>query len=65
MEPITLTVAAAGKVLGLGTTKLYELINEGALDTIKIGRRRLVTVASITRLVNAATGAEREPENRQ
>ena len=31
----------------LGRTKIYELINEGKLDVIKIGRRTLVTAESV------------------
>lgn len=59
MQPLTITIAAARDALGLGTTKLYELINEGTLETIKIGRRRLVKVASINRMVDQAGLEER------
>lgn len=58
MSPITVTIAGAREALGLGTTKLYELIKEGRLKTVKIGRRTLVTVASIKRLVGADQGPE-------
>ena len=51
MEPLTVTIAGTRQMLGLGNTKLYELINEGLLDTIKLGRRTLVTVSSIKQLV--------------
>ena len=54
MEPVTVTVKDAKAALGLGTTKLYELIGNGQLETIKVGRRTLVKVASIRRLVEAA-----------
>jgi len=57
MEPITVTVAAARQALGIGTTKLYELIGQGKLDTITIGRRRLVKVASIRRLAGVENDA--------
>jgi intracellular multiplication protein IcmO len=36
---------------GLGRTKLYELIGEGAVRTTTIGRRRLVLVSSLLRLL--------------
>lgn len=51
MEPVTVTVEGAKRATGLGTTKLYELISEGRLKTVKIGRRTLVTVDSIKALV--------------
>ncbi len=54
MEPVTVTVDGAKKALGIGTTKIYELIGEGKLATIKIGRRTLVKTASIRQLVEAA-----------
>ena len=36
-------VPAAGRLLGVGTTKAWELVRSGELPTIRIGRRRLVT----------------------
>jgi len=51
MDRITVTVATARTLLGLGTTKIYELINAGDLEAIRIGRRRLIKVASIEKLV--------------
>ncbi|MXO66586.1 helix-turn-helix domain-containing protein [Altericroceibacterium endophyticum] len=50
MEPLLLSITEAAKALSLGRTSLYELIRTGQLDTRKMGRRRLVTVASIKRL---------------
>ncbi|MES2461320.1 MAG: helix-turn-helix domain-containing protein, partial [Armatimonadota bacterium] len=35
------------RVLGIGRTKLYELIANGTLRSIKIGSRRLITVEAI------------------
>lgn len=51
MEPVTLTVPDACKVIGIGRTKLYELIEGGALETVRIGQRRLIKTSSIRRLV--------------
>lgn len=53
MEPVTTTIDGTRKATGLGTTKIYELIGEGRLETVKIGRRTLVKVASIRALVGA------------
>ena len=57
MEPVTVTVDGAKKALGLGTTKIYELIGSGELETVTIGRRRLVKVSSIRALVDEASTA--------
>lgn len=54
MEPLTVTIADARRVLGIGNTKLYELINAGQLATIRLGRRRLVTTASLHQLVDGS-----------
>jgi excisionase family DNA binding protein len=47
----TCTVAEACDAIGLGRTKLYELIAGGEVDTITIGRRRLVRVGSLLKLL--------------
>jgi excisionase family DNA binding protein len=39
---------------GLSAATLYRLMDRGELDTVKVGRRRLVKVDSIKRLVGAA-----------
>ena len=54
MDPVTVTVQGARKALGLGNTKIYELIGEGKLKTVKIGRRTLVKTDSIRALVDQA-----------
>lgn len=54
MEPLTVTVDGAKKVLGIGHTKIYELIGAGKLQTVKIGRRTLVKTDSIRALVDQA-----------
>lgn len=54
MEPITTTIDGARRATGLGTTKIYELINAGRLRTVKIGRRTLVRIDSIRDLMEEA-----------
>jgi excisionase family DNA binding protein len=54
METLTVTVDGAKKALGIGHTKIYELIGAGQLETIKIGRRTLVKTDSIRALVDRA-----------
>jgi excisionase family DNA binding protein len=51
MPPLTTSISEAAKALSLGRTSIYELINAGRLETIKIGRRRLVKVGSIQALL--------------
>jgi len=43
----TCSIAEACSAAGFGRTKLYELIDGGAVKAVKIGRRRLVQVPSL------------------
>lgn len=42
-----LSVDETATAVGLGRTKIYELINEGKLKSVKVGRRRLVPAAAV------------------
>lgn len=50
MDPVLVTIPDAANALGLGRSKTYSLIDQGQLETVRIGRRRLVLVSSIHRL---------------
>jgi excisionase family DNA binding protein len=54
VERPTCTIAEACSAVGFGKTKLYELIDDGAVDSIRIGRRRLVRVPSLLRFLGFA-----------
>lgn len=53
MTQVTVSVRCASTAIGIGRTKLYELINEGVLDVVKLGRRTLITTESIERLIQS------------
>lgn len=55
MEPVLISVKEAAKALGLGRTTIYELINGGQLEAVKLGSRRLIKVASMQRLIAGAS----------
>ena len=46
-ERPTCSINEACRAVGFGRTKLYDLIDEGLVETIKIGRRRFVRVPSL------------------
>lgn len=54
MEAIATSIKDTAKALGLGRTSIYVLIREGRLETVKLGRRTLVKVDSIRRLLERA-----------
>jgi excisionase family DNA binding protein len=56
MRPLTIRIAEFCSLVGLGKTKTYELINSGVLETITIGRRRLITMASAEALIARKKG---------
>ena len=51
VEPICVRGNDAARMIGVGRTKLYELISSGELETIKIGKATRITTASLHRLV--------------
>ncbi len=51
-EPaLLLKVEDAARLLGVGRTTLFELIGEGRIQTVRLGRRRLVVRAGLERFV--------------
>lgn len=56
-EKIAFTVPEALSAIGIGRTHFYRLAREGKLDLRKVGRRTLVTAASLHRLIEEAEAA--------
>jgi excisionase family DNA binding protein len=50
LDTLLCSIPDAAKALGVGRSKLYELIGEGRLETDTIGRGRLVRTDSIRAL---------------
>lgn len=55
-EPYLCSVPDAAKALGVGRTKLYDMLAKGELLSMQIGTRRLVKIASIKALIARAIG---------
>jgi len=51
VEPICVRINDAARMIGIGRTKLYELISTGELEAVKIGKATRVTTTSIHELV--------------
>jgi excisionase family DNA binding protein len=47
MECLLISIRQAATALGVGRTHVYKLISENRLETITIGRRRLVRADSV------------------
>ncbi len=60
-DALTVRVPVAARMLGIGKTKLYDLIAAHEIDVVKVGRATLIVVKSLERFVerqSVATGAE-------
>ena len=51
IERKTMTVPEAAKALGIGLSVAYEAARSGELPTVKFGKRILVPVAALERLL--------------
>ena len=52
-EPALVKIEPACKYLDVGRSKLYELIREGKLEAVKIGKSARITTASLKRFVES------------
>ena len=50
-DPICVRVNEAARMIGVGRTKLYELIAAGEVETVKLGKATRITAASLHDLV--------------
>jgi excisionase family DNA binding protein len=55
MEQLAYSINDTAKALSLGRTSIYALIGDGRLEAFKLGRRTLVKVESIRRLIESAS----------
>jgi excisionase family DNA binding protein len=54
VERRTITITEAAKALGVSRNKAYEAAKRGEIPTIKLGKRILVPVAALERLLAGA-----------
>lgn len=52
------SIKKTGSLLGIGRSSVYKLINEKRVVKVKVGRRTLITFASIEALVADAASRE-------
>ena len=46
-DRMTYSVDEAARLLGLGRSSMYELVNRGELPVVRVGRRILIPTASL------------------
>ena len=52
-DPICVRVNDAAHMIGIGRTKLYELLGDGKVQAIKLGTRTLVLTESVERFLGS------------
>lgn len=57
-EPLTVTVEAARRMTGLGTSTLYRGFRSGALRKVKVGRTTLIPLDSLRAFVGVTRAEE-------
>jgi excisionase family DNA binding protein len=60
LSPITLRIADACRITGVGRSKFYELIKAGEIEVIKVGAVTLVPVSGIQTLLERGRSGARE-----
>ncbi len=45
--PMLVSIKEARRLIGVGNARIYQLINAGALETVRIGQRRMVRYSSL------------------
>jgi excisionase family DNA binding protein len=61
-KPLGVTVSRACALVGVGRTKMYELIASGRVKSVKIDARRVVEYASLEVLLSLNTEKGRDDE---
>ena len=51
LKPLAVTVAQACELTGLGETTIYELLKNGTLRSVHVGKRRLIVYESVEELI--------------
>jgi excisionase family DNA binding protein len=60
MEKLGLSVEEAAEVIGIGRSEVYERLARGEIESIKIGRRRIITMEAAKRFLDDLVAAARD-----
>jgi len=64
-KPLTVTVATAKKLSGLGNTTSWARIKNRTLETVHVGRRRLIIFRSLEALLAPCLTSQPRPHRRR
>jgi excisionase family DNA binding protein len=52
VDPLTVRISTAVRLTGISRSTLYELIQSGDLETVKVGRSTLIPFKALSKLVD-------------
>jgi excisionase family DNA binding protein len=58
IEPLTVRISTAVRITGLSRSRIYELIQSGDIDTVKVGRCTLVQFESLKALTRSRAASD-------
>ena len=61
IQPLTVTVEQAAKLLGIGRSTAYELVHTGDIPSLRLCRRILVPAAQLLSMINGSAEASVTP----
>jgi excisionase family DNA binding protein len=56
IEPLAVRIPEACRMIGIGRSKLYELIADGTIEIVKIGSATVIPVSQLKALVELPAG---------
>lgn len=51
--PLSYSIPDAARAIGVGRSTIYQLLNDGRLQSVHVGKRRLILADSLKALVQA------------
>jgi excisionase family DNA binding protein len=57
IEPLTVRISTAVRITGLSRSRIYELIQSGDIEAVKVGRATLIQYGSLKALTSAGGSA--------
>ena len=62
---IFVSLREMAEMLGIGTTKANELLRDGAIESVRLGRKRLIPVDAVTAFSNGLRERQARAETAQ
>ena len=61
MERLLLTPLETAQVMGIGRTKVYELMKDGSIESVHIGECRRIPLAAVEAFIERLRRPQQEP----